>query len=236
MSHDPVTSIPPVASIPVDDGFAAVLRDHTKTVHRLAERSGFIADLLRGRATGAGYALFLRNLHPAYAALEAGAAFESDDRIVGAFADPRLHRRLALEADLTALAGEHWAALPLLPQAADYAAAIAVATGDPGRFVGHAYARYLGDLSGGQILRPLLSRSLALGPETLAFYVFPAFPDVAVPKAAMRAALDRVPVGSSLAAAITEAAIAAFEHNVAVSEAVAETMSEPAAAASLAEP
>ena len=205
-------------------GFAAILRDETAAVHRQAERAGFIADLIRNRATRAGYALFLRNFVPVYTALEAALAraarTPSDSSLAGAFAEPGLARLPALTRDLEALAGPDWAIkYPLLPEAEAYAAAIVAAQDEPS-CVAHAYARYLGDLSGGQILKPVLARTLHLGPEALGFYDFPALADLAATKQAMRAALDRVPVGSREADRLVAEAIAAFHHNIAVSEAV----------------
>ena len=199
--------------------FSAVLRERTAAVHRAAERCGFLADLIRGRADRRGYALFLRNLVPAYEALEAAlAAVSPSDAVVGAFADPRLRRLARLRADLDAVAGPGWAdRLAVLPEAKAYARAIAACAGDR-RLVAHAYARTLGDLSGGQILKPVLARTLGLPPDALAFYDFPALPDLAGAKAAMRDALDRVAPddGERVAAE----AVSAFRHNIAVSVAV----------------
>ncbi len=210
-------------AIPVAEpeaGSAALVRERTKLVHRAAERAGFIADLLHGRATKSGYALFLRNLYPAYAALEPALSALADHPLAGAFADPRLHRLEALAADLRAIAGTEWADLPLVPEAESYAEAITAVASDPARLAGHAYARYLGDLSGGQILKPLLARMLGLGPDALAFYDFPAYTDMAEPKLALRKALDAVAVDSQVAHALCDEAVVAFGHNIAVSEAV----------------
>ena len=213
-----LAAYPPVET---DLGFAVAVRERTKLVHRQAERAGFIADLLHGRATTAGYAVFLRNLHPAYAALETALTARADHPLAAAFGDPRLHRLDALAADLRVLAGADWAAaLPLLPEAAAYAEAIRATASDPARLTGHAYARYLGDLSGGQILKPLLARMLGLGPDALGFYDFPAFADLAAPKLTLRAALDAVPTTSDQAQALCNEAMVAFRHNIAVSEAV----------------
>lgn len=44
----------------------------TKTLHVEAERTGIIRDLLRGEASREGYVLLLRNLLPAYQAMEQG--------------------------------------------------------------------------------------------------------------------------------------------------------------------
>ena len=214
------------ASTAVELRFSAALREATADVHRQAERTGFIADLIRGRATRAGYVLFLRNLVPVYAALETALDIQvsTDSRAdsgAGAllpFADQRLRRLPALLADLEALAGSGWRlAYPVLPEADAYAIAIA-GRGDGYRLIAHAYARYLGDLSGGQILKPLLARFYDLGPETLTFYDFPALADLHAPKVTMREALDSVPPDG--AAAIIAEALDAFRHTIALSDAV----------------
>ena len=58
-------------------GLAQALPARTRTLHLRAERSGFVADLIRGRGSRTGYLLFLRNLQPAYAYyLESGGRFE----------------------------------------------------------------------------------------------------------------------------------------------------------------
>ena len=203
-------------------GFAAMMREGTKLVHREAERAGFIADLIRNRATRHGYALFLRNLVPAYDALEHALAAQAETPIVAVFADPHLRRMPALILDIEAIEGIGWAAtLPLLPAATAYADAIRDAAGGTGlRLVAQAYARYLGDLSGGQILKPLLGRTLGLGPDGLGFYDFPGIADLDVPKAAMRAALDKISPDGPDAPLLIEEANEAFRHNIAVSEAV----------------
>lgn len=240
MQH-PAVAVPssaasaPRETPPTDEpGFAARLRDSTKAVHREAERAGFVADLIRARATRAGYALFLRNLVPAYATLEAGlesvrhAVSPGAAALLGAFMNPALRRLPKLVDDLEAIIGPDWSrTCPLLPEAEAYARAIEnAATGDGSRLAAHAYARYLGDLSGGQILRPLLARTLQLSPDMLSFYEFPAIADLQAPKLAMRQALDTVAPDSAMADQIVEEAIAAFRHNIDLSLAVSRALSD----------
>ena len=200
-------------------GFATLLRHRTEAVHREAERSGFIADLIRGRATRDGYALFLRNLLPVYDALEAAL----DERSGPKFAfwrDRKLSRRHRLRADLHNLIGADWAArCELLPEAERYAASIRTAASDE-HLLAHAYARYLGDLSGGQILRTVLTRKLALAPDALAFYDFSDILDIDLKKAMIRDALDRVDPSGPMAEATIQEAIAAFRHNISLALAV----------------
>lgn len=189
----------------------------TRDLHFSAERSGFVADLVRGRASRSAYALYLRNLVPAYAELERGLE-ASELPEVRWFARPELIRSQALEADLAWLAGPAWqASLPLLPAGLHYGHRIrAAALEDGPGLLGHAYVRYLGDLSGGQILRKVLARSLGLGPEALTFYDFPEIADLDDFKQSFRRALDRAGLNEAL---VSEAEMA-FRLNIALSEAV----------------
>jgi heme oxygenase len=213
----------PVDSIAEAPGFAAVLRERTQAIHREAERSGYIADLLRGRAIRLGYAVYLASLVPAYEAMERHLRSDSALPALRAFAAPGLARSAALRRDLLALQDAADGPLPLLPEALAYASAIA-AQGDGIGLVAHAYARYLGDLSGGQILKPLLARTLGLEPAQLTFYDFPDIADIATCKAALRDALDTIVPGSADAERVIDESLAAFRHTIAVSTAVSTLM------------
>ncbi len=134
-----------------------------------------------------GYILLLRNLLPAYQAMERGLARHRKTPGFGALANYRLDRAPAIEADLGALCGKSWQRdIPLLPAGDNYARRIAeAAEGNGARLIAHAYTRYLGDLSGGQILQRLLARSLELRPAELSFYDFPRYADLAALKAGL---------------------------------------------------
>ncbi|MCA0303952.1 MAG: biliverdin-producing heme oxygenase [Proteobacteria bacterium] len=200
---------------------SSLLREGTREQHARAERSGFVADLLRGRGGRDGYALFLRNLVPAYTALERGLERHRASPLFQAIDWPALYRADALARDLAALAGAGWAdALALLPEGGRYADRVAAAgDGDGHRLLAHAYTRYLGDLSGGQVVVRLVGRSLGLGADALAFYRFPGIADPDTFKAGFRRALDAA--GRRIdPAAVLDEAIRAFELNIALSEAV----------------
>lgn len=203
-------------------GLATALRERTRALHVQAERSGFVGEMLRGRAGRVGYELFLRNLLPVYAAMEQGLERHRHVPALRSVAQPALYRTPALEHDLDGLCGAGWArSRPLLPAGEAYAARIeAAATGDGACLIAHAYARYLGDLSGGQILMRLLGRSLGLGPSTLAFYAFPAIADLEAFKAAYRDALDRAGLEIADPGAVIEEAAMAFRLNIELSLAV----------------
>jgi heme oxygenase (biliverdin-producing, ferredoxin) len=207
-----------------------LLRENTRALHTRAERSGIINDILHGQASRYGYALFLRNLLPAYQQLEAGLRANRHSAPASAAAREELYRTAFLEADLVQLAGARWErALPFLPAGEEYARRIAAAArGDGSGLIAHAYTRYLGDLSGGQILKRLLARAPGLGAEELTFYDFPEIDDTQRFKESYRRALNNVAASITDLAAVLAEAAAAFELNIAVSEAVQLSSAAPA--------
>jgi heme oxygenase len=217
-------------SLPVSVVTALYL--HTKALHLEAERTGIIRDLLRGEASRHGYVLLLRNLLPAYRALEHGLEHHRGSPVLGALADYRLDRAPAIESDLAALCGERWSHdLPLLAAAEHYAGRIAKSTtGDGAKLIAHAYTRYLGDLSGGQILRRLLAHSLELQPNQLSFYDFQRFSDLDSLRADYRKALDRAGARAADPHAVVEEGATAFLLNIELSCAVEAAASRGAAA------
>ncbi len=203
----------PFPAPPLTDDFLASLRAATRALHAEAERSGFVRELLAGRATREVYVLWLRNLWTAYATLERRLTEQGH----AALADTRVMRASALAADLQTLRGPRWRdELPLLPAGRAYAAAIEQASG--ARLAAHAYVRYLGDLNGGRVLARVVARSLGLDAAALRFYAFDTEP--AALERAYRAALIQAGGGAGAWAAAAEEAASAFRHNIALSEAV----------------
>jgi heme oxygenase (biliverdin-producing, ferredoxin) len=204
------------------DGVVTSLYLRTKTLHVEAERTGIIRDLLRGEASREGYALLLRNLLPAYQAMEQGLERHLRSPGVSVLAQYRLDRAPAIESDLLALCGAGWSRdLPLLAAGEFYAQRIAKASeGDGSRLIAHAYTRYLGDLSGGQILQRLLARSPGLQPAELTFYDFQRFSDLDALKADYRKALDHAGIVAADRRAVVEEAAIAFSLNIDLSCAV----------------
>ena len=201
-----------------------MMRDRTHGLHTRAERSGIVTSLLRGTASRYGYALLMRNLLPAYQALETGLDAHRHLPAMRTIALQELYRTPALTSDLTELFGHEWnSALPLLPAGAEYERRVTIAAeGNGARLVAHAYTRYFGDLSGGQILKRLLMNSPGLRPQELSFYDFPLIDEIEDFKKHYRRAVDEYPASIFDMDTIVGEAVAAFELNIAVSEAVHE--------------
>jgi len=198
------------------------LRERTRELHATAERTGIVAEILHRRADLFGYALLLRNLLPVYRTMEQALAARRGSAVVGMLVRRELDRADAIEADLRTIADMYELGdLPQLPESVRYTEVIQLASEGTGvRLIAHAYARYLGDLSGGQILRKLISRSLDLSPEVLTFYDFPDIPDIAAFKAEYRTAIERA--GDELGDfdPVVEEGARAFELNIELSVAL----------------
>lgn len=201
---------------------ADALRERTRALHREAESSGIVRDLLRGEASRHGYALLLRNLLPAYRELESGLERLRYAPGLRVLACPALYRSRALEADLAGLYGEAWRqTLPVLAAGERYARAVAAAgQGNGVRLLGHAYVRYLGDLNGGRVVQHRLRQSLGLGDRALAFYEFPAIPDLDRFRMQYRDAFDQAARELPEIEPVLEEAVLAFRLNIELSAAV----------------
>jgi heme oxygenase (biliverdin-producing, ferredoxin) len=223
---------------------AARLRAETKAGHVEAERSGIMRSILRGRVERRAYCELLRGLHEVYAALEAGLVRHAAHPVVGPVHVAELRRESALAADLHALHGPGWRhELPVRATAAAYAARLRrLADEQPALLVAHAYVRYLGDLSGGQLLRSLVTQALALasaapaGNAGVSFYDFGGPNDVAALKARFRAALNSLPVDDEAADRITDEAKLAFGLHARLFEELELSEAAAAATASATEP
>jgi heme oxygenase len=147
--------------------------------------------LLAGRVGVAEYTRLLGSLHAIYAALERAL---DDERVRAVAPMPALKRTDALARDLADF-GAGGAGVVPDPLAVDYASHIArLARDDPALVCAHAYVRYLGDLSGGQVLRGIVRRALALPDgRGVSFYALGDKAAVERTKAAIRAALDALP-------------------------------------------
>ena len=150
---------------------SVAMKEGSTAEHDAAEQSPFVSELLAGRVNSRGYADYLLRLRVVYGALEDAVRSRRDDPLVAAVYDPALERVPAIDADL-----EHWAPGAAhgvqSPAAQAYRDRIDGASWG-GALVAHHYTRYLGDLSGGQIIGKMLDRTFGLGGAGLAFYEFP---------------------------------------------------------------
>jgi heme oxygenase len=180
---------------PLTDSLGERLKSATKGLHHEVERGPFMRALLRGSLERIAYCALLRNLYEIYDALETALDTHAEHpglkplRLLG------LARREALARDLEALHGPNWAReLEVLQACRRYVQHLRqLAQSTPERLAAHAYVRYLGDLGGGQLLQPIVAKSLQLSTGSgTAFYEFGAPAEVGTLKRRFRAGLDEV--------------------------------------------
>ncbi|MFC8362776.1 heme oxygenase (biliverdin-producing) [Streptomyces griseorubiginosus] len=178
------------------DSFSTLIRTASHEQHVEAETSTFMSDLLGGRLGVQAYARYTEQLWFVYEALETGTEGLASDPVAGAFIRPELFRLRALERDLAHLRGPRWrAGLSALPATRAYADRVRECADTwPAGYVAHHYTRYLGDLSGGQIIRDRAERTWGFEKkgDGVRFYVFEEIPNPAAFKRGYRALLDAV--------------------------------------------
>jgi heme oxygenase len=178
------------------ESFSTLIRCASHEQHVEAETSTFMSDLLGGRLGVRAYARYTEQLWFVYEALESGAERLAVDPVAGPFIRPELLRLPALQRDLAHLRGAGWrAGLSALPATRAYADRIReCAERWPGGYVAHHYTRYLGDLSGGQIIRDRAERTwgFARKGDGVRFYVFEGISNPAAFKRSYRELLDAV--------------------------------------------
>jgi len=174
--------------------FSQALRERTRGGHSASEGANFMDDLMTGKGSRDDYISLVAQHYFIYAALEAAAEKMKDDADAAAFITPQLARLPALEADLLFLLGDDWRSLIApLPTTVRYVDRIeTVAAGWSGGFIAHHYTRYLGDLSGGQIIRTLMQRQFGFETNGVGFYLFDQIAKPKEFKDVYRAQLDAV--------------------------------------------
>ncbi|WP_330238565.1 biliverdin-producing heme oxygenase [Streptomyces sp. NBC_00525] len=200
--------------------FSTLIRTASHEQHTEAETSAFMGDLLNGRLGVDAYTRYTEQLWFVYRALEEGAGTLAADPVAGPFIRPELMRTAELERDLAHLRGEGWReGLEPLPATAAYAARVAeCARTWPAGYIAHHYTRYLGDLSGGQIIRDKAEKTwgFARKGDGVRFYVFEEISNPASFKRGYRELLDAVNADDLEKRRIVDECKRAFALNTAV--------------------
>ena len=196
--------------------FSKQLKEGTKKSHSAAENTKFVAGFLRGVLDPEQYRQLLTNFYYVYDTMEQRIR-ESTDNLVSMVSYPELERVNALERDLRYYYGPMWRDKQIPSEACNtYCYRInEIAEKDPYLLIAHHYTRYIGDLSGGQILKGIASKALdnPVG-EGLHFYDFPEIEDAKAWKDGYRLCLDNMDLNEQQKNAIITEANYAFRLNM----------------------
>jgi len=172
--------------------FSKQLKEGTKKSHSMAENTSFVASFLRGVVDESKYRQLVANFYFIYHALESEMNMNKDNSFVGPMRLNGLSRHDALIKDCEYFYGDNWRdVIRPTEQTQRYVSRIhEVAKENPELLIAHHYTRYMGDLSGGQILKGIAQKALDLKDDGLAFYEFPEITDKKGFKESYRSVLD----------------------------------------------
>ncbi|MGK7914967.1 MAG: heme oxygenase (biliverdin-producing) [Prochloraceae cyanobacterium] len=196
---------------------ATMLREGTKKSHTMAENVGFVKCFLKGVVDKNCYRKLVANLYFVYSTMEEEMEKLKDQPIVAKIYFPELNRKQSLEQDLYFYYGPNWRKeIAISPAGEAYVQRIKeVANSHPELLAAHSYTRYLGDLSGGQILKKIAQQAMNIADgEGTAFYEFKNIPDEKAFKNKYRQALNELPIDLATAESIVDEGNAAFGMNM----------------------
>jgi len=183
----------------------------------MAENVGFVKCFLKGVVEKTSYRKLVANLYFVYSAMEEEMEKHREHPVLSKIYFPELNRKQSLEQDLYYFYGPNWREQVAPSSAAQaYVQRIReISATAPELLVAQSYTRYLGDLSGGQILKGIAQRGMNLTEgEGSAFYEFPEIPDEKAFKNNYRQAMNELPIDEATAERIVDEANAAFGMNM----------------------
>ncbi|MGL4503815.1 MAG: heme oxygenase (biliverdin-producing) [Planktothrix sp.] len=196
---------------------ATQLREGTKKSHTMAENVGFIKCFLKGTVEKTSYRKLVGNLYFVYSAMEEEMERHRNHPILSKLYFPELNRKQSLEQDLYFYHGANWKEEVQPSEATkSYVARIReISNSEPELLIAHLYTRYLGDLSGGQILKGIAQNAMNLQDgQGTEFYEFNDIPDEKAFKVNYRQQMDSVDIDQDTATRIVDEANDAFGMNM----------------------
>ncbi|XP_004452238.1 heme oxygenase 2 [Dasypus novemcinctus] len=198
-----------------------LLKEGTKEAHDRAENTQFVKDFLKGNIKKELFKLATTALYFTYSALEEEMDRNKDHPAFAPLYFPtELHRKEALTKDMGYFFGENWEEQVQCSEATrKYVERIHyIGQHEPELLVAHAYTRYMGDLSGGQVLKKVAQRALKLPStgEGTQFYLFENVSNAQQFKQFYRARMNALDLNLKTKERIVEEANRAFEYNMQV--------------------
>ncbi|MDF5724092.1 MAG: heme oxygenase (biliverdin-producing) [Rhizonema sp. PD37] len=201
----------------MSSNLATKLRVGTKKAHTMAENVGFVKCFLKGVVEKNSYRKLVANFYFIYSVMEEEMEKHRNHPIISKINFPQLHRKHSLEQDLSFYFGANWREQIQLSTAGEaYVQRIReISEQQPELLIAHSYTRYLGDLSGGQILKGIAQTAMNMTDgRGVAFYEFADIHDEKAFKAKYRQTLDELPLEEAMQERIVDEANAAFGMNM----------------------
>lgn len=201
----------------MSSNLAAKLQIGTQQAHTNAEHTDFMRRFLKGAVDKNTFGKLLGNLYYIYNQLEAELKCYQNHPWISPIYFPKLNRTASLEQDLTFFYGANWRdkITPTTAAQAYISRIRELSAIEPVLLIAHAYTRYIGDLSGGEMLKKIAESALGLENDRgISFYEFKEISDLSDFQVKYRAGLDSVEIDEDLADKIVEEANIAFKLNI----------------------
>uniref|UniRef100_A0A3B3SFK1 heme oxygenase (biliverdin-producing) n=1 Tax=Paramormyrops kingsleyae TaxID=1676925 RepID=A0A3B3SFK1_9TELE len=196
------------------------IKTATKESHVRAENTQLMQSFQKGQIALPQYKLLLFSLYEIYNALEEELDRNASHPSVAPIYFPQELARLeSLKKDLAHFYGQNWRERVIVPAATQrYTQRLRqVGKENPEYLVAHAYTRYLGDLSGGQVLGRITQKSLGLkNGDGLSFFSFPGVSSPNRFKQLYRSRMNSIELTEEERKGLLEEAVRAFQLNVEV--------------------
>jgi len=196
---------------------AQQLRQGTTKSHSMAENVSFVKSFLGGVVDKKSYRKLVANLFFVYVAIEEEMEKHKNHEALKYIYFPELNRKQSLVQDLIYYYGDTWEKdLEVSPATKVYVERIHnISNTQPDLLIAHAYTRYMGDLSGGQILKKIAQNAMNLdGSNGTSFYDFVQIANEQEFKNIYRDALNDVPLSQEQIKHIIAEANIAFNLNM----------------------
>ena len=197
--------------------FSKELKEGTSKSHSAAENTKFVSQFLKGCVDPDEYRKLISNFYYVYNTME-GLIKETNDPLAKTLQQWQLKliRTTGLERDLRYFYGPMWREYAKPSEACNnYCHRLnEVAEENPYLLIAHHYTRYIGDLSGGVILKGIAEKALNTAGQGMYFYEFPYIDDAKAFKNEYRATLDGLGLDESQKDAIIAEANYAFKLNM----------------------
>jgi len=194
------------------------IKEGTKKSHTMAENTGFITCFLKGVVEKQSYIKLMSDLYHVYSSMEEEIEKYKNDLMVSKIYYPELFRKESIEKDLQYYLGDNWKSqVTQTNSCKEYVARIKeISISSPMLLISHHYTRYIGDLSGGQVLKGIAQTALKVDDDAMNFYMFKDIPDEKQFKNNYRSALDSLPLSQTQIDLIVAEANNAFKYNMKV--------------------
>jgi len=199
-------------------GLAKRIREGTKKAHKDAENSSAVVCFLKGVVERESYISLLGDLYFVYSTLEREVEKHKSIPSIKAIYRTQLNRTAALEKDLKYFLGDDWKdQITMSDACVRYVDRLnKVSRTQTELLIAHHYTRYMGDLSGGQVLKNITKTSLQLPNTALNFYTFTRIKDPAEFKVEYRESLDGIKFTGTTEEDVVKEAVNAFGYNTAI--------------------